>query len=112
MDGKRRLVCQVENTLMGMEKHWHLVCYDVRDPKRWSKVFKKLKGCGERLQLSIFRVSATRTQLEQLRFELKKVMAAEDDLMIIRLCDSCAQRVIDSRGEEKWKEPTPMFEII
>jgi len=97
---------------MGMEKHWHLVCYDVRCPKRWAKVYKKLKGRGEHLQYSIFRVNMTKTQLEALRFDLKKAMAEEDDLLIIRLCDSCAMRVIDSRGEEKWKEPIPPFEIL
>ena len=112
MDGNSRLVRQIEVALMGEEKHWHLVCYDVRNPKRWAKVFKKLKGCGEHLQFSIFRVHASKIQLESLRFDLKKIMAEEDDLMIIRLCDSCAQRVIDSRGEEKWKEPIPTFEVL
>jgi len=97
---------------MGMEKHWHLVCYDIRNPKRWAKVYKKLKGRGEHLQYSIFRVHMNKTQLEALRFDLRKAMDAEDDLMIIQMCDSCAQRVIDSRGEEKWKEPIPTFEIL
>ena len=29
------------------EKSWHLVTYDVRDPKRLRKVAKKLEGYGE-----------------------------------------------------------------
>jgi CRISPR-associated protein Cas2 len=97
---------------MGAEKNWHLVCYDVRNPKRWAKVYKKLKGRGEHLQYSIFRVNMTKTQLEELRFELKKAMSEEDDLLIVRLCERCAQRVIDTRGEEKWQEPVPLFEIL
>ncbi|MBF0502361.1 MAG: CRISPR-associated endonuclease Cas2 [Candidatus Riflebacteria bacterium] len=97
---------------MGAEKQWHLVCYDVRDPKRWRKVFKKLKGRGEHLQYSIFRVNLSVIQLEALRFELQKILAVEDDLMIIRLCDRCAQHVIDSRGEKKWQEPLPTFEVF
>jgi len=54
----------------------------------------------------------TRTQLEELRWELGKVMAEEDDLMIVRLCPGCAQRVIDSRGEHPWKNTPPTFEIL
>lgn len=97
---------------MGAEKNWHLVCYDVRDPQRWARVYKIMKGVGEHLQLSVFRAHLSGTQLEKLRWELKKVMDEEDDLMIIRLCDSCAQRVIDSRNESLWKEPIPSFEVF
>jgi len=51
-------------------------------------------------------------QLEALRLEVRKAMSEEDDLMIIRLCERCAQHVIDSRGEEKWQEPLPTFEVF
>lgn len=93
-------------------RHWHLVCYDIRDQKRWAKVFKILKGRGEHLQYSIFRVRANKTQLESLRWKLSKILTDEDDLMIIRLCPTCSQRVIDSRGEDKWKKPPKAFEIF
>jgi CRISPR-associated protein Cas2 len=97
---------------MGEDRHWYLVCYDIRDQKRWAKTFKILKGRGEHLQYSIFRVRMNGTQRESLRWELAKVMAKEDDLMMIRLCEGCAKRVIDSRGEEKWKNAPPSFEIL
>jgi CRISPR-associated protein Cas2 len=97
---------------MGEEKHWHLVCYDIRDPKRWAKAYKILKGCGDHLQLSIFRVEMNKTQLESLRWKLGKILKEEDSLMIARLCSGCAQRVIDSRGEDFWKKPAPKFEIF
>lgn len=32
----------------------YLVCYDVRDPKRWRKVFRLMKGHGEHWQYSVF----------------------------------------------------------
>lgn len=48
---------------MGAEKHWYLVCYDIRDQKRWRLVYKKLKGCGNRLQYSIFRLNLSKTQM-------------------------------------------------
>jgi len=97
---------------MGQEKHWHLVCYDIRDPKRWRKAYKKLKGRGDRIQYSIFRVHATRTQLENLRLALRQVMADEDDVMIVRLCPGCAQRVIDTRGKDGWIESPSSFEVF
>jgi CRISPR-associated protein Cas2 len=97
---------------MGDEKHWHLLCYDIRDPKRWAKAYKILKGRGERLQLSVFRVQMTRIQIEELRWKLSKVLAEEDSLMILRLCAGCAQRVIDTGGDDKWKNPPPAFEIL
>jgi CRISPR-associated protein Cas2 len=98
--------------IVNEDRHWHLVCYDIRDRKRWYKAFKILKGRGEHLQYSIFRVRMNKTQLESLRWELNKILAKEDDLMIARLCPGCAQRIMDSRGEDKWKKPPTAFEIF
>lgn len=103
---------KIEVALMGEERHWHLVCYDIRDQKRWAKTFKILKGCGEHLQYSIFRVQMNKTRLEALRWDLSRILKAEDDLMIVRLCPGCAQRVIDSRGSEIWREPPSKFEVF
>ncbi len=97
---------------MSADRHWHLVCYDIRDQKRWRKTFKLLKGVGEHLQYSIFRVRMNKTRIEALRWELGKILDDEDDLMIVRLCPGCAQRVVDSRDENKWKEPPKSFEIF
>jgi CRISPR-associated protein Cas2 len=97
---------------MGEEKHWHLVCYDIRDPKRWAKAYKILKGCGDHLQLSIFRVNVTKTKLAALRWRLAKILEDEDSLLIVRLCSGCAQRVIDSRGDDKWRQPDQKFDIF
>lgn len=97
---------------MGTEKHWYLFCYDIREPKRWRQVYKKLKGRGDWLQYSIFRLNLGKTQMEALRWELAKLMDEEDDLMIIRLCKGCAERVIDSRKENDWKSPGPGFEVL
>jgi CRISPR-associated protein Cas2 len=97
---------------MGAEKNWYLVCYDIRDQKRWRKVFKTLKGRGDWLQYSIFRVHLTKTQIEALRWQIEAIMEDADDLMIIRLCQSCGQRVIDSKEWHDWQNPPPTFEII
>ena len=97
---------------MGSEKNWYLLCYDIRDQQRWGKVYRILKGLGEHLQLSIFRVHLNQKQLEKLRLDLEQIMEKEDNLMIVCLCNSCAQRVIDSRDESLWKRPIPRFEVF
>lgn len=97
---------------MGAEKNWYLVCYDIRDQKRWRKVFKKLKGRGNWLQYSIFRVNLSKTQMEGLRWEIEEILTDEDDLMIIRLCHGCSSRVIDSRSDHNWIDPPPKFDIF
>lgn len=97
---------------MKTDSHWYLVCYDIRDQKRWAKAYKIFKGRGERLQYSIFRIRMNKTQLEALRWKMGKILDQEDDLMIIRLCSSCAQRVIDSRGTDNWKNGPAAFDVL
>ena len=62
---------------MAEERFWYLVCYDIREPKRWRRCFKLLKGYGTSLQYSIFRCRLTRRQLERMRWELEKELASE-----------------------------------
>ena len=97
---------------MAINRNWHLVCYDIRDQKRWSKAFKILKGRGEHIQYSVFRLRLNKTQLEELRWELSKVLTDEDDVMILQLCPSCSKRVIDSRGTIDWKNDPLGYEIL
>jgi CRISPR-associated protein Cas2 len=44
---------------MAEAKNWYVICYDITEPKRWRRVYKKLKGYGRRLQYSIFRCRLT-----------------------------------------------------
>ena len=96
------------------EKHWHLITYDVRDPKRLRKVAKKLEGFGERMQYSVFRCRLDRLALEKLCWELAEIMKAEDDLLVMPLCHNCAERVpLHSTGDQStWAAAPPTFRII
>lgn len=96
------------------DKHWHLVSYDVRDPKRLRRVAKKLEAYGTRMQLSVFRCRLDRETLEKLHWELNQLMADEDDLLMIPLCDCCAGKVPDhSTGDQSsWAAPPPSFRIV
>jgi CRISPR-associated protein Cas2 len=96
------------------EKHWHLVSYDVRDPKRLRRVAKKLEGYGTRIQLSVFRCRLDQESLEKLHWELNQLMHDEDDLLMIPLCDFCAAKVPDhSTGDQtSWAAAPPTFRIV
>lgn len=80
-------------------RHWHIVMYDVSDPQALRKTHKLLKSWGRPLQYSVFRVRCTARGLEQLRCELENVLDPDDRLLIARLCNSCAGRVI-MRGRD------------
>ncbi|MBI5496588.1 MAG: CRISPR-associated endonuclease Cas2 [Deltaproteobacteria bacterium] len=98
---------------MAEPRHWHLVMYDVSGPAILRQVHKKLSAWGKPVQLSVFRVRCTARELEQLRFELAKIMGEEDRLMVVRLCPGCAARVM-VRGDipAPFEEDTAPFIMV
>jgi CRISPR-associated protein Cas2 len=74
-------------------RHLYLLAYDVTDPKRLRKAHKTLTAWGAPVQYSVFRVRCTTRELERLRFELVKILDADDRLLVVRLCAGCASRV-------------------
>ena len=95
-------------------RHWHLISYDVRDPKRLRRVAKILEGYGTRLQYSVFRCRLDERTLEKLHWELNQVLADEDDLLVMPLCIECAAKVPEhSTGDQSsWVEKPPSFKIV
>jgi CRISPR-associated protein Cas2 len=94
-------------------KTWHLLAYDIRDPKRLRKVAKCLEGYGTRIQYSIFRCRLDRAALEKLHWELNQIMESEDDLLVMPICGSCASKVPrHSTGDQSdWSDPASTFRI-
>lgn len=95
-------------------KLWHLISYDVRDPKRLRQVAKKLEGYGTRVQYSVFRCRLDNLTLEKLHWELNQLMEPEDDLLVIPLCTGCASKVsVHSTGDQSsWAEKPPSYKIV
>lgn len=79
-----------------------LVIYDVREPKRWRKVYKLLRGHGQRLQLSVFKCALTDRQLQRLRWQLEQRLDPEDSLLLVGLCGNCVERVVARNRPESW----------
>lgn len=98
---------------MAEGRFWYLVSYDVREPGRLRQTHKLLKGYGASLQYSIFRCRLNNRQLERLRWELEKVLAPEDGLMIAGMCAACVAKVVVRNPRVEWKvEESPRFRIV
>lgn len=94
------------------EKRWRLVCYDIRDPARYRKVYRIIAGHGRRLQYSVFRCRLDDGEVEKLRWRLAQVMDPTDGLLIIDLCPRCASRAIAKNHVDDWShEPAP-FRLV
>lgn len=95
-------------------KQWHLVSYNVRDPKHLRQVAKVLESYGLRLQYSVFRCRLDVEMLERLPWQLAQIMEDVDDLLVIPLCNRCAERVPEhaTGDQSSWAEPLPTFKIV
>ncbi len=71
--------------MISME-HAYLVCYDIKDPRRWRKVYRTMKGAGEWLQLSVFHCRLTREKRLRMQDNLGGMInRSEDHVLIIDL---------------------------
>mgnify|MGYP001090195465 CR=1 FL=1 len=70
-----------------------VVCYDVSDNKRRSKVSSILKGFGTRVQKSVFECDITSAQFDKLSARLAKVIKEKDGLRYYILCSNCIGKI-------------------
>ena len=67
-------------------KAQYLVCYDIADPLRLSRVYKFIKGRGIHLQYSVFLCSLDWSDLVELKVKLEELIKeTEDDIRIYPL---------------------------
>jgi|HubBroStandDraft_1064217.scaffolds.fasta_scaffold433496_1 CRISPR-associated protein Cas2 len=97
---------------MSAEKRWRLICYDVRDPKRYRELYKVMRGVGRRIQYSVFRSRLDDRQIEELRWKLAKILDPVDRLLVVDLCPTCASRAISRNHVEGWTEKPAPFTIV
>lgn len=64
-------------------EHLYIISYDISEPKRWRRVFKCMKGYGERLQLSVFQCRLSRMRMIRLEAELAEIINQREDHVLI-----------------------------
>jgi len=77
----------------------YLVCYDIADPKRLSKVIKFMKGNGIHLQYSVFLCNLTWQQLLMLKEKMSWLIDEEEDDVRIYPLPSENKVVVMGRGD-------------
>ena len=68
---------------MTPDEHLYVVAYDIRDEKRWRRIFKLMKGYGEWLQLSVFQCRLSRRRHAELIGLLEGMIHHRDDHVIL-----------------------------
>lgn len=65
-------------------RHRYLVAYDVCDPKRLRRTYKKMCGFGDALQYSVFQCALSDVELTLMREAIGAIINhAEDRVMIV-----------------------------
>ncbi len=97
---------------MSEAKNWYLITYDIRCPKRWRKAYNLLQGYGERIQYSIFRCWLSQREREKLRWQLEKILEAEDSLLLIRLSHDCVSSIPSYNRPDAWYIEETGYRIV
>ena len=61
----------------------YVIMYDISNPKRLRKIFKIMRGFGDRLQLSVFRAELTAKERVQLIMKINPVIHHKEDQVLI-----------------------------
>ena len=75
-------------------------------------VSKTMLGYGKRVQYSVFRCRLTERDVARLRWELSRIMQPEDELLIVRSCNACIEKVEILSSKTSWPKEEIQFEII
>jgi CRISPR-associated protein Cas2 len=97
---------------MAAYDYLYLVTYDIRDPKRWRRVFKLMKGYGDWLQLSVFQCRLSRKRHAELIALLDGIIHhSEDHVLIINVgpAESVKPQVVSLGKEFEVLERQPVI---
>jgi len=95
-------------------RYRYLVCYDIADPARLRRVFKKMHGFGDPVQYSVFKCDLNDAERALMLGTLRELInTAHDRVMIVRLGP------VDSRHDDRieflgkplmpWERPTAVI---
>jgi len=67
----------------GGSERAYVVAYDIRDPKRWRRVYRLMKGYGRWLQLSMFHCRLSGSRRIEMALRLEALIAPGEDHVVI-----------------------------
>lgn len=74
---------------------WHIICYDIRDDRRRTRVARLLDDVGDRIQFSVFEVRLPTEAIGHLIDTLEREIDSQTDVVscfaICEACRSCAR---------------------
>ena len=70
-----------------------VVCYDIPDDKRRTKVGKILEGFGSRVQKSVFECDIKPQHMNMLKEKLARVLKQEDAVRYYYVCAQCIPKI-------------------
>ncbi len=74
---------QLPTASRSADVRFYVVAYDIREPKRWRRVFKLMHGYGEWLQLSVFQCRLSRRRRIELVAALNELIDHQEDHVIL-----------------------------
>jgi CRISPR-associated protein Cas2 len=95
-------------------RHRYLVAYDVSDPKRLKRMYKKMCGFGDPLQYSVFQCALSDVELVLMKDAIGEIINhAEDRVMIADIgpLDGRARAAFQYMGVQ-WRVPEEEGAVI
>lgn len=63
--------------------HLYIVSYDVRNPRRWKRLFQTMHGFGDWLQLSVFQCRLDKIRKLRLEASIREIVNSREDHVLI-----------------------------
>lgn len=64
-------------------EHLYIVTYDVRDPRRWKRLYQAMHGFGDWLQLSVFQCRLDKIRRLRLEAAIQSIVNTREDHVLI-----------------------------
>jgi CRISPR-associated protein Cas2 len=88
-----------------------VITYDIADDRRRNRLRKLLLGYGQAVQESVVECDVSPAQLRELRERVTQTIQRDDDqVAYYPLCQSCAGKVRDGRGQ--LRAPAPAVLVV
>ena len=63
--------------------HLYIVTYDVRNPRRWKRLYQAMHGFGDWLQLSVFQCRLDKIRRLRLEAAIQSIVNTKEDHVLI-----------------------------